>query len=97
MVEYVSPPRGIPKEALVNMGKFMGALKCFMKRPADAMRIMLSLEPHESRAVEAIKTHCPGIEVEKLGLYLGLFLAVLLLACGVAAYILALVYSMGGL
>jgi hypothetical protein len=35
--------------------------------------------------------------VEKLGLYLGLFLAILLLACGVAAYILALVYSMGGL
>ncbi len=68
-----------------------------MKRPADAMRIMLSLDTHEPRAVEAIKTHCPGIEVEKLGIYLGLFLAVLLLVCGVAAYILALVYSMGGL
>ncbi|MGC9445219.1 MAG: hypothetical protein ACP5E9_09890 [Candidatus Methanospirareceae archaeon] len=78
-------------------GKFIGALKCFMKRPADAMRIMLSFDAYEPRAVEAIKTHCPGIEVEKLGLYLGLFLAILLLACGVAAYILALVYSMGGL
>jgi hypothetical protein len=54
--------------------KFIGALKCFMKRPADAMRIMLSFDT-----------------------YLGLFLAILLLACGVAAYILALVYSMGGL
>jgi hypothetical protein len=77
--------------------KFIGALRCFMKRPADAMRIMLSLDAHEPRAVEAIKAHCPGVEVENLGLYLGLFLAILLLACGVAAYILALVYSMGGL
>jgi hypothetical protein len=76
-------------------GKFIGALKCFMKRPADTMRIMLSLDTYEPRAVEAIKTHCPDVEVEKLGLYVGLFLAILLLGCGVLAYILGLLYSMG--
>lgn len=77
--------------------KFMGALKCFIRCPVDTMRIMLSLGPYEPRAVESLKTHCPGIEVEKVGVYVGLFLAILLLACGVAAYILALVYGMGGL
>lgn len=75
--------------------KFVSALKCFIKRPADTMRIMLSLDSYEPRAVEAIKAHCPEVEVEKLGVYVGLFLAILLLACGVMAYILALLYSMG--
>ena len=76
-------------------GKFIGALKCFIKRPVDTMRIMLSLESYEPRAVESIKTYCPDVEVERLGVYVGLFLAILLLACGVMAYILALLYSMG--
>ncbi len=76
-------------------GKFMSALRCFMKRPADTMRIMLSLETYDPRAVEAIKAHCPDVDVEKLGVYVGLFLAILLLACGVLAYILGLLYSMG--
>jgi hypothetical protein len=75
--------------------KFIDALKCFIKRPSDTMRIMLSLDPYEARAVASIKEHCPGVDVEKLSLYVGLFLAILLLACGVMAYILALLYSMG--
>ena len=75
--------------------KFIGALKCFIKRPVDTMRIMLSLESYEPRAVESIKTYCPDVDVERLGVYVGLFLAILLLACGVMAYILALLYSMG--
>lgn len=75
--------------------KFIGALKCFIKRPVDTMRIMLSLDSYESRAVESIKVYCPGVEVEKLSVYVGIFLAILLLACGVLAYILALLYSMG--
>lgn len=75
--------------------KFIGALKCFIKCPADTMRIMLSLESYDPRAVESIKEHCPGVEVERLGVYVGIFLAVLLLACGIMAYILAVLYSMG--
>ncbi len=75
--------------------KFVGALKCFVKRPVDTVRIMLSLDQYDPRAVESIKTYCPEVEVEKLGVYVGLFLAILLLACGVLAYILALLYSMG--
>ncbi|RZN34457.1 MAG: hypothetical protein EFT35_09480 [Methanophagales archaeon ANME-1-THS] len=75
--------------------KFLSALRCFIRRPTDTVRIMLSLEQYDPKAVEAIKAHCPDVEVEKLGMYVGVFLAILLLACGVAAYILALLYSMG--
>jgi len=77
------------------MGRFISALRCFIRRPTDTMRIMLSLDQYDPKAVESIRTHCPGVEVEKLGVYVGLFLAILLLACGVIAYILALLYSMG--
>ena len=73
--------------------KFIGALKCFVKRPVDTMRITLSLGTYEPRAVEAIKEHCPDIDVERLGFYAGLFLAILLLACGVLAYIVSLFYG----
>jgi len=75
--------------------KFMSALKCFIRCPTDTMRIMLSLEQYDPRAVESIRKHCPEVEVEKVGVYVGLFLAILLLGCGVLAYILALLYSMG--
>jgi hypothetical protein len=75
--------------------KFLSALRCFMRRPTDTVRIMLSLEQYDPKAVESIKAHCPGVDVEKLGVYAGIFLAILLLACGVVAYILALLYSMG--
>ena len=76
-------------------GNFIGALKCFVKRPVDTVRIMLSLDQRDPRAVESIKIYCPDVDVEKLGMYVGLFLALILLACGVLAYILALLYSMG--
>lgn len=75
--------------------KFIGALKCFIKCPADTMRIMLSLGSYEPRAVESIKAHCPGIEVESLGFYAGLFLAIAFLAFCVIAYILSVLYNMG--
>lgn len=75
--------------------KFLGALKCFVKRPVDTVRIMLSLDHYDPRAAASIKEHCPEVDVEKLGVYVGIFLAVLLLVCGVLAYVLALLYSMG--
>jgi len=76
--------------------KFIAALKCFFKCPADTMRLMLTLDSYESRAVDAIKTHCPGIDVESVGFYAGLFLAIAFLAFCVMAYILSLLYGMGG-
>jgi hypothetical protein len=75
--------------------KFIGALKCFVKRPVDTVRIMLSLDQYDPRAVASIKEYCPDVDVEKLGVHVGIFLAVLLLVCGVLAYILALLYGMG--
>jgi hypothetical protein len=77
--------------------KFISALKCFFKCPADTMRLMLSLNPpYDSQAVEAIKEHCHGVEVESVGFYAGLFLALVFLALCVMAYILSLIYGMGG-
>jgi hypothetical protein len=76
--------------------KFISALRCFIKCPAETMRLMLTLNPpYDPRLVESIKAHCPGVEVESLGFYAGLFLAVLFLACSVVAYVLSLLYSMG--
>jgi hypothetical protein len=61
------------------------------------MRLMLSLNPpYDSQAVEAIKEHCHGVEVESVGFYAGLFLALVFLALCVMAYILSLIYGMGG-
>jgi hypothetical protein len=81
----------------MGMGsKFIGALRCFIKRPADAMRLMLKLNPpYDPQAVDSIKAHCPGIEVESVGFYAGLSLALLFLALCVLAYILSLLYGMG--
>lgn len=77
--------------------KFIAALKCFFKCPADTMRLMLTLDSYESKAVDAIKVHCPGIDVESVGFYAGLFLAIAFLAFCVMAYILSLLYGMGGI
>jgi len=77
--------------------KFIAALKCFIKCPADTMRLMLTLDSYESRAVDAIKAHCPGIDVESVGFYAGLSLAIAFLAFCVMAYILSLLYGMGGI
>ncbi len=75
--------------------KFITALKCFVKCPADTMRLTLSLGSYEPRAVDSIKAHCPGVEVESLGFYVGLFLAITFLAFCVMAYILSLLYNIG--
>lgn len=78
--------------------KFIAALRCFFKCPAETMRLMLSLNPpYDSRAVEVVKAHCPGIEVESVGFYVGLFLALVFLALCVMAYILSLLYGMSGI
>ncbi|MGB2727070.1 MAG: hypothetical protein WBD09_01160 [Halobacteriota archaeon] len=77
--------------------KFIAALKCFFKCPADTMRLMLTLDSYESKAVDAIKANCPGIDVERVGFYAGLFLAIAFLAFCVMAYILSLLYGMGGI
>jgi len=37
--------------------KFFGALKCFFKCPAGTMRLMMSLEPNDPKAVESVKTN----------------------------------------
>ena len=74
--------------------KFINALKCFLKCPAGTMRVMLTLGSYEPRAVESIKAHCPEVDVESLGFYVGLFLAIVFLAFCVMAYILSLLYNM---
>ena len=79
------------------VGKFITALKCFIKCPADTMRLMLTLNPpYDAQAVEAVKTHCPGVEVESVGFYAGVFLALVFLAFCVLAYVMSLLYGMGG-
>ncbi|MCK4475633.1 MAG: hypothetical protein KAU16_02805 [Methanophagales archaeon] len=78
--------------------KFIAALKCFIKCPSETMRLMLSLNPpYDSQAVEAVKAYCPGIDVESVGFYAGLFLAIVFLAFCVLAYILSLLYGMSGI
>ncbi|MEA3488333.1 MAG: hypothetical protein U9R10_03665 [Euryarchaeota archaeon] len=79
------------------VSKFVGALKCFLKRPADSMRIMMSMSSRDPRAVEAIKAHCPGIDVESVGFYAGIFLAVVFLVFCMLAYVMSLFYGAGGM
>jgi len=75
-------------------GKFITALKCFIKCPADTMRLMLTLNPpYDAQAVEAVKAHCPGVEVEGVGFYAGIFLALVFLAFCVLAYVMSLIYG----
>lgn len=79
------------------VSKIIAALKCCLKYPSDAMRLMLKLNPpYDPRAVASIKAHCPGIDAESVGFYAGIFLAVTFLAFCVLAYILSLLYSLGG-
>ncbi|MCK4398802.1 MAG: hypothetical protein KAV25_07400 [Methanophagales archaeon] len=80
------------------VGKFIAALKCFIKCPADTMRLMLTLNPpYDAKAVEAVKAHCPEVEVEGVGFYAGIFLALVFLAFCVLAYVMSLIYGMGGI
>jgi hypothetical protein len=75
--------------------KFFGALKCFFKCPAGTMRLMISLEPNNQKAVESVKAHCPGVDVESVGFYAGIFLALAFLAFCILAYAMSLLYNMG--
>ena len=75
------------------VSKAIGALRCFFKCPADAMRLMLKLNPpYDPHAVESVKAHCPGIDAESVGFYTGLFLALIFLAFCVLAYMMSLFY-----
>lgn len=75
--------------------KFFGALKCFLKCPAGTMRLMMSLEPNDKKAIESVKSHCPGVDVESVGFYAGIFLALVFLAFCMLAYAMSLLYNEG--
>jgi hypothetical protein len=75
--------------------KFFGALKCFFKCPAGTMRLMMSLEPNDPKAVESVKAHCPGVDVASVGFYAGIFLALVFLAFCMLAYVMSLLYNRG--
>jgi hypothetical protein len=75
--------------------KFFGALKCFFKCPAGTMRLMMSLEPNDPKAVESVKAHCPEVDVASVGFYAGIFLALVFLAFCMLAYVMSLLYNKG--
>ncbi len=65
--------------------KFTAALKCFLKSPVYSARLMLGSS--ESRVVESIKARCPEVEVESLGYYAGIFMAILFVILCVMMYL----------
>jgi len=75
------------------ISKFIDALKCFIRYPADTMRLMLG--SYEQETIELIKKEFPEVEVEGLGFYFGALLALIFLLFTVIAYIMWILYSMG--
>ncbi len=75
------------------ISKFIDALKCFIRYPADTMRLMLG--SYEQETIELIKKEFPEVEVEGLGFYFGALLALIFLLLTVLAYIMWILYSMG--
>ncbi len=73
--------------------KFIDALKCFLRYPADTMRLMLG--SYEQETIEAIKKDFPDVEVESLGFYFGVLLALIFLLLCVIAYVMQVLYNMG--
>ena len=73
--------------------KFIDALKCFIRYPADTMRLMLG--SYEQETIELIKKEFPEVEVEGLGFYFGALLALIFLLFTVISYILWILYSVG--
>ena len=71
--------------------KFISAIKCFIKRPNEVMRITMG--SHDQETIELIKKRCPEVEVESLGYYLGILLALIFLFLGVTAYIIQVLYN----
>ncbi len=55
----------------------------------------MSLEPNDPKAVESVKTHCPGVDVASVGFYAGIFLALVFLALCMLAYAMSLLYNKG--
>ena len=73
--------------------KFVDALKCFIRYPADTTRLMLG--SYEPETIELIKKEFPEVEVEGLGFYFGALLALIFLLFTVIAYIMWILYSIG--
>jgi len=73
--------------------KFIDALKCFLRYPADTMKLMLG--SYEQETIEAIKKDFPDVEVESLGFYFGVLLAIIFLLLCVIAYTMQVLYNMG--
>jgi hypothetical protein len=73
--------------------KLIDALKCFIRYPADTMRLMLG--SYEQETIETIKRDYPEVDVESLGFYFGVLLALIFLLFTVIAYIMWVLYSMG--
>lgn len=73
--------------------KFIDALKCFLRYPADTMKLMLG--SYEQETIEAIKKDFPDIDVESLGFYFGVLLALIFLLLCVIAYTMQVLYNMG--
>ncbi|MEA2075093.1 MAG: hypothetical protein U9O85_05105 [Euryarchaeota archaeon] len=71
--------------------KIIDALKCSIRCPGKAMELMMGSQEQET--IEAIKKRCPGVEVESLGYYLGILLAIIFLLLGVSAYIIQVLYN----
>ncbi|MEA2075088.1 MAG: hypothetical protein U9O85_05080 [Euryarchaeota archaeon] len=73
--------------------KFIDALKCFIRYPADTTRLMLG--SYEQETIELIKKEFPEVEIESLGFYFGALLALIFLLLCVISYIMWVLYSMG--
>ena len=71
--------------------KFIVAIKCFIRHPTGAMGVMMGSQDQE--AIELVKKSCPGVDVESLGYYLGILLAILFLLLGMSAYIIQMLYN----
>jgi hypothetical protein len=71
------------------MGGLTRAIKCFFKCPACTFSVMLSPAAlADPRVVHTLQELCPDVDLESLGFYAGLFLALLfVLFCAVAYFI----------
>lgn len=72
--------------------KFMTALKCFIRYPMEVVRLMLG--SYEQETIQLIKKSFPDVEVESLGYYFGVILALIFLFLCVIAYVMQVLYNM---
>ena len=66
---------------------FIDALKCFVKCPLCAWRLMRSLGSYDQETLDLIKESCPGVDIENIGYYFGLFQAMVFLTLCAMAYL----------